>query len=107
VPAVIRVSKNASEKEKLITRMIKELLSSYFEIVKKRIADSVPKTIVTFLVLRACEGCEAELIKNLYKESSFDELFRESEYITKSRKDCKDMVSMLRGCLDVLIEIEQ
>lgn len=34
------------------TRMIKNLIVSYFNVVKKNINDSVPKTIITFLTNR-------------------------------------------------------
>lgn len=50
VPAVIKVSENAKLREQTETEMIKRLIVSYFNVVKKNINDSVPKTVVTMLV---------------------------------------------------------
>ena len=39
------------------TEMIKNLIISYFNVVKKNLNDSIPKTIVTFLVNRVIFVC--------------------------------------------------
>jgi dynamin 1-like protein len=44
--------------------MIKRLITSYFNVVK--INDSVPKTVVTFLVNHCKNSCEKILVNNLY-----------------------------------------
>lgn len=49
--------------------MIKKLIVSYFNVVKKNINDSIPKTIVTFLVNHCKNCCEKILVNNLYVES--------------------------------------
>ncbi len=48
--------------------MIKRLIVSYFNVVKKNINDSVPKSIVTFLVNYTKNSCEKILVNNLYVE---------------------------------------
>jgi dynamin 1-like protein len=45
------------------TEMIKDLIVSYFNVVKKNINDTVPKTIITFLVSQSHGLCERELIR--------------------------------------------
>jgi len=54
--------------------MIKNLIVSYFNVVKKNINDYVPKTIITFLTNRSVNICERELVSSLYKEDYFEEL---------------------------------
>jgi hypothetical protein len=51
--------------------MIKRLIVSYFNVVKKNVNDSVPKTIVTFLVNHCRNSCEKILVNNLYVEDQF------------------------------------
>ena len=47
---------------------IENLLSSYFDIVRKNIQDTVPKSIMYFLVNESKETIQNELVRNLYKE---------------------------------------
>ena len=44
------------------------LLSSYFDIVRKNIQDTVPKAIMYFLVNASKENIQNELVRSLYKE---------------------------------------
>jgi len=44
------------------------LLSSYFGIVRKNVQDSVPKTIMHFLVNCAKDNIQNELVSMLYRE---------------------------------------
>lgn len=54
--------------------MIKNLIISYFNVVKKKINDSVPKAIVTLLTSRSVTVAERELVSSLYQEGKFDDL---------------------------------
>jgi hypothetical protein len=44
------------------------LLASYFSIVRKNIQDSVPKTVMHFLVNCAKDNIQNELVSQLYRE---------------------------------------
>lgn len=57
--------------------MIKRLITSYFNVVKKNVNDSVPKSIVTFLVNHCKNSCEKILVSGLYVESEFETLLEE------------------------------
>lgn len=71
VPGIIKVNDNPKLREQTETDMIKRLIVSYFNVVKKNINDLVPKTIVTFLVNHCRNSCEKILVNNLYVEDQF------------------------------------
>ncbi len=56
-----------SEAEIAGTRIIKSLIWSYFNIVRKNVQDSVPKTIMAFLVNHTKNDIQSELVRSLYK----------------------------------------
>ncbi len=47
---MIKVSEKMTKREQIEVEMIKRLITSYFDVVKKNICDTVPKTIISFLV---------------------------------------------------------
>jgi dynamin 1-like protein len=49
------------------TEIIKTLIRSYFDIVKKNFIDLVPKTIMRFLVIAFKDNLQNELVSQLYK----------------------------------------
>jgi len=59
---VIRVKAKASKRELTEIEMIKRLIVSYFNVVKKNINDNIPKTVITMLVNQSKNICERELI---------------------------------------------
>ncbi len=46
----MKVPENISKREQIEVDMIKKLITSYFNVVKKNINDSIPKTVINFLV---------------------------------------------------------
>lgn len=94
--------------------MIKDLIVSYFNLVKKNVCDSVPKTIITFLVnnvimifiLQSREICERELVAKLYKDDLVDDLLQENKFIQKSRAETKKALISLRTCLNLLNDLD-
>ena len=49
-PNHVKVPENISKREQIEVDMIKKLITSYFNVVKKNINDSIPKTVINFLV---------------------------------------------------------
>merc|ERR1712169_122730 len=97
----------SNKKEKFETEIIQNLLSSYFDIVRKNVGDSVPKSIMFFLVNTSKETVQNELVKCLYKEDLFDELLEENPLIASKRKACKEMLDVLKKANDVLMEVRE
>lgn len=79
--------------------MIKRLIVSYFNVVKKNINDSIPKAIVTFLVNHCRNSCEKILVNNLYVEDQFQELLLEQDYVVKERERLNADLLVLKECL--------
>eukprot|EP01132_Coremiostelium_polycephalum_P007501 gene7501-9217_t len=105
VPSVIKASEDLTSKEKFETEVIRQLLISYFNIVKKNIKDTVPKSIMHFLVNQTKEQIQNELVGALYREELFDELLEESPQISSKRKSCKAMIEVLRKANEIINEI--
>lgn len=106
VPTNIRLEEKPTKREVSEADMIKNLIVSYFNIVKKNINDSVPKTIVSFLVNRSVNVAERELVSSLYKDDIFDDLLAENSFLMKQREETKGQMVLLRSCLNVLNDLD-
>eukprot|EP00817_Percolomonadidae_sp_ATCC50343_P003814 CAMPEP_0117432838 /NCGR_PEP_ID=MMETSP0758-20121206/12265_1 /TAXON_ID=63605 /ORGANISM="Percolomonas cosmopolitus, Strain AE-1 (ATCC 50343)" /LENGTH=437 /DNA_ID=CAMNT_0005223033 /DNA_START=119 /DNA_END=1429 /DNA_ORIENTATION=+ len=82
-------------KEDRDSRIIKELLTSYFNIVRKNIADKVPKAIMHFLVNMSKLHLQSELVGAVYKPDLFEDLLYENEEIAQKRKAAQKMLDVL------------
>jgi hypothetical protein len=67
------------------TIIIQNLIQSYFAIVKKNIADLVPKTIMAFLVNESRSIAQRELVSEIYRLSNLDDLMIEDPIISQTR----------------------
>jgi dynamin 1-like protein len=94
-----------TDRERVETEIIKTLLSSYFDIVKKNFLDLVPKTIMHFLVNAFKESLQNELVKELYKEEIMHDLMKETADVASRRKACREMKELLRKGLEIVNEV--
>jgi replication fork clamp-binding protein CrfC len=105
MPTSIKAGHDVTDKEKFETELIKSLLVSYFNVVRKNVKDLVPKSIMFFLVTSSKESIQNELVGALYKEELFDELLEESPTISARRKSCAAMIEILRKAHDIINEV--
>ncbi|KAJ3416017.1 vacuolar protein sorting-associated protein 1 [Chytridiales sp. JEL 0842] len=101
-PAVLKASGNLSEREYMETEVIKLLLTSYYNIVKRTVADVVPKAIMLNLVMYSKDELQRELLSELYKKEAFDEALKESEFTVQRRKECKKMIEALTKADEII-----
>ncbi|GJJ12229.1 vacuolar protein sorting-associated protein 1 [Clathrus columnatus] len=94
-PATIRPQAALSERETMETEIIKLLIHSYFNIVKREMIDMVPKAITLTLVNHAKESLQRELLEELYKPDVLEELLKESDYVVSRRKEVTSMLTAL------------
>ncbi|CAG8474875.1 4119_t:CDS:10 [Ambispora gerdemannii] len=104
-PQVLKASGNLSEREFMETEVIKLLIQSYFNIVKRTIVDTVPKAIMLHLVAYAKEELQRELLQELYKVDVLDELLKESEYTQQRRKEVKKMIEALQKADEIVAAV--
>ncbi|KAI7861187.1 Dynamin central region-domain-containing protein [Circinella umbellata] len=101
-PSSLKATGNLSEREFMEVEVIKLLIQSYYNIVKRTMIDMVPKAIMLNLVSRAKEGLQHELLAELYKADVLDELLQESEYTQQRRKECKKMIEALQKADEIV-----
>lgn len=88
------------------TTIIKGLIVSYFDTVRKTINDMVPKTVMAFLVNKAKNQSQHILVQKIYSEGvNLSELLDEDQETKLQREKTEKMVQTLRTSLDFLNEV--
>ncbi|KAF3932906.1 Dynamin-1 [Dactylellina cionopaga] len=101
-PPTLKASGTLSEREGIEVEVIKLLIQSYYNIVKRTVIDMVPKAIMLTLVQYTKDEMQRELLENLYKLDSVDDLLRESDYTVRRRKECQQMVESLTKAQEIV-----
>jgi dynamin 1-like protein len=105
-PPIIRPqSSSLSERETMETEVIKLLIHSYFNVVKREMIDMVPKAIMLTLVVHSKENLQRELLQELYKPEVLDDLLKESEYVVSRRKEVVSMLQALNKAEEIVAGI--
>lgn len=104
-PTVLRASETPSEQEAIEIAATKLLLSSYFDIVRKIIEDSVPKAIMHFLVNHTKRELHNVLIQKLYRENLFEEMLQEPGEVAVKRKRTWETLQVLQQAFQTLDEL--
>ena len=78
------------------TRVIQNLIYSYFGIVKKNISDFVPKTIMAFLIAESRKIAQSELVAQIYKAGDLEQLLVEDPMVIEHRNQCKRVILALK-----------
>ena len=100
-----RVGASPSERERIETEIIKSLISSYFDIVRKNWMDLVPKACMHFMVKHAKENMQNELVSKLYKEDLLSEVMRETPEVAQRRQEIQEMRTLLHRALEIVNEV--
>lgn len=101
-PAIIRPQAALSDRETMETEVIKLLIHSYFNIIKREMIDMVPKAISLTLVSHSKENLQRELLQELYKPEVLDDLLKESEFVVSRRKEVVGMVQALNKAEEIV-----
>lgn len=94
-----------TEKEKIEMEIIKTLVGSYFDIVRKNFTDMVPKTIMYFLVNHVRDSLQNELVSELYREAEVGTLLQEADDVASRRQTCMEMKDLLGKALEIVNEV--
>lgn len=101
-PTTLKATGALSDREHMETEVIKLLIQSYYDIVKRTMIDMVPKAIMLNLVNHAKEELQRELLTELYKVEVLDELLQESDFTKQRRKECKKMIEALQKADEIV-----
>ena len=122
-PPTLKASGTLSERENQEVEVIKLLINSYFNIVRRTMIDMVPKAIMLNLVQWTKDEMQRELLEQMYRTQELDDLMKESEckspLLTTSwekganhlpdtvrrRKECQEMVSSLSKASEIVSQV--
>ncbi|KAJ4302225.1 vacuolar protein sorting-associated protein 1 [Collariella sp. IMI 366227] len=105
-PPTLKASGTLSEREGIEVEVIKLLISSYYNIVKRTMIDMVPKAIMLNLVSFTKDEMQKELLENMYRQSELDDLLKESDYTIRRRKECQQMVDSLSRASEIVSQVQ-
>jgi len=106
VPRIIRQEENFSEREEFEIKLIKQLLISYFNLVRMNILDIIPKCIMFYLVNHSKVEMQSNIVTKLYKEEFLDELLSETTEIVTRRKRIRLKLKTLKQAKEILNEVK-
>ena len=105
-PRSMLTGRAPSEKENVQVDLILNILSAYFNIIRRKVEDSVPKAVMYQLVNKTHANMQNALVGELYREEMLDELLTEAEDVAAQRKHCRSMLEILQRAIEILREIE-
>ncbi|KAI9898321.1 hypothetical protein N3K66_006681 [Trichothecium roseum] len=105
-PPTLKASGTLSERENIEVEVIKLLISSYYNIVKRTMIDMVPKAIMLNLVQFTKDEMQKELLENMYRTDQLDELLKESDFTIRRRKECQQMVESLGKASEIVSQVQ-
>ncbi|XP_036434406.1 dynamin-1-like protein isoform X1 [Colossoma macropomum] len=103
----VPISRKLSTREQRDCEVIQRLIKCYFLIVRKNIQDSVPKTVMHFLVNFVKERLQSELVGQLYKQPLLQELLIESQDTAQQRTEVSQMLEALKKANNIISEIRE
>ncbi|KAK3684814.1 Dynamin central region-domain-containing protein [Podospora appendiculata] len=105
-PPTLKASGTLSEREGIEVEVIKLLITSYYNIVRRTMIDMVPKAIMLNLVQFTKDEMQKELLENMYRQTELDDLLKESDYTTRRRKECQQMVESLSRASEIVSQVQ-
>lgn len=87
------------------TNLIRNLIGSYFGIVRQTIQDLVPKAIMHLLVNNSSQQVQNRLVAALYKPDLFQSLLHEDETIVAERARVKALLDAYKEAFKTLAEV--
>ncbi|KAJ8538780.1 hypothetical protein K7X08_030076 [Anisodus acutangulus] len=102
-PSVLRPGETETEYQVEIIVM-KLLITSYYNIVRRNIQDLVPKAIMHYLVNHAKRNLLGTFIEKLYRENLFEDLLQEQDDVVTQRRMTSEICHALRQAVETLDE---
>ena len=103
----VQTGRKLNDREQRDCEVIERLIKSYFYLVRKMIQDSVPKSIMHFMVNYVKDNLQSELVSSLYKADKIENLLCESEHIGQRRSEASEMLGALQKASQIISEIRE
>lgn len=103
----VQTGRQLNGREQRDVEVIERLIKSYFYLTRKAIQDSVPKSIMHFMVNYTKDNLQSELVRSLYKADQIESLLSESEHIGQRRNEASEMLSALQKASQIISEIRE
>ncbi|KAJ1760466.1 Dynamin- GTPase protein [Coemansia sp. RSA 451] len=94
----------SEQRDEMETSLIRSLISSYFQIVRKSIQDLVPKAVMHLLVNEVCENMQNRLVEVLYKDDLIDSLLQEDPALVEERDQRAAMLDVYKQAFAIINE---
>ncbi|CAR22559.1 dynamin-like GTPase VPS1 [Lachancea thermotolerans CBS 6340] len=104
-PPVLKATGQMTERETMETEVIKLLIESYFNIVKRTIADVIPKAVMLKLIVKSKNDIQKMLLEKLYGNQDLADLTKENDITIQRRKECHKMTEILRNASDIVSSV--
>merc|ERR1712083_633545 len=96
----VQTGRKLNDREQRDCEVIERLIKSYFYLVRKMIQDSVPKSIMHFMVNYVKDNLQSELVSSLYKADQI-------EHIGQRRSEASEMLTALQKASQIISEIRE
>lgn len=106
IPDKLMIDTKPSKRERNEISLIKQMITSYFDVVKKNVNDLVPKTVITFFIKRTIDLAEKEMVHCLYDEKVIEAVMKEDQDVVNQRNTIMTNISVLKECLVLMAEFE-
>ena len=96
----------SAQRADMESALIKNLIVSYFDTVRKTMNDMVPKTVMAFLVNKSKNQAQRVLVQRIYNDGqNLDVYLSEDNETRVKREKCEAMVKTLKQSLEFLNEV--
>lgn len=100
-------SKSMTSKDVSETQIIENLLVSYFDIVKTKILDSIPKAIALRLVNKVKTSLQTDLVSRVYQPEKVDALLSESEESAEKRERLAKTLVLMEKAMQAIKRVQR
>lgn len=94
-----------TDREQMETDLIRNLITSYFNIVRETVEDQVPKAVMHLLVNFCKSNVQNRLVAELYREELFDSLLYEDENLAQERNKCSKLLQVYTEANRIVQEV--
>ena len=96
-----------SENDIVQSQVIENLLDSYYDIVRTKIQDSVPKAITLKLVNEVKKVLHSELVSTMYgNEEKINQLLAEAEGAQRKREQLQAVLALMEEAMLAVQEVQ-